>query len=167
MHRDTLTIKNNTGAGFPEFYDARMKTSGISLTSCFRLVFIVVFLLQMADCGWAQNDSKREEVMNFFGAIQAGRENDALAMLENDTNLARAVDNLSKHPLLEAAAAGDVKLVKRMLDLGADINVQGDTMMSGGTQSTALHWAIERGHLEVCRVLLEAGADPNLMAFGF
>ncbi|MEI8291599.1 MAG: ankyrin repeat domain-containing protein, partial [Verrucomicrobiota bacterium] len=152
--------------GFLEFYDAGMKTFGISLASCFRPALIGVCLLQMTACAWAQGNSRASSVMDFFGAIQAGRESEALAMLENDTNLVRVAYNFNKYPLLEAAAAGDVKLVKRMLELGADINFQGDTMMSGNSQSTALHWAVQRNHLEVCRVLLEAGADPNRMEFG-
>ena len=40
-------------------------------------------------------------------------------------------------------------------------------MMSGGSQNTALHWAIQRNHPDICKVLLESGADPNRMAFGF
>ena len=164
MHNDN---KNNAGAGLQDFYDARMKMLRVSLASCFRPALIVVFLLQMAASAWAQGNSKSESVMELFGAIQAGRESDALAMLENDTNLVRAVYNFNKYPLLEAAAAGYAKLVKRMLELGADINVKGDTMMSCGSQSTALHLAVQRNHLEVCRVLLGAGANPNPMVFGF
>lgn len=126
-----------------------------------------MLLLQVAAGVWAQASATAESAMNFLGAMQAGQENEALAMLERDTNLVRTVDNLSKYPLLEAAADGEAKLVKRLLELGADINVQGDILASGGSQSTALHWAVQRGHLEACQVLLAAGADPNRMAFGY
>jgi ankyrin repeat protein len=136
-----------------------MKTSGISLARCFKPAHIGLILFQVTFAGLAQSNFTREETLNFFGTIQSGSENDALAMLESNTNLVKSVVN----PLLEAASAGKAKLVQRMLELGIDANIQ-DSM---GGQNTALHCAIQRNHWEVCRVLLEAGADPNRMAFGF
>ncbi|MDD5140956.1 MAG: ankyrin repeat domain-containing protein [Verrucomicrobiales bacterium] len=96
-----------------------------------------------------------------------GDTNAAAALLESNTNLAYAGENFSKLPLLEAAAAGNVPLVKRLIQLGADINATGDTRMSGGSQMTALHEAIKYNRPQVCQVLLESGANPNVMAFGF
>lgn len=103
---------------------------------------------------------------DLLGAIQMGHDKDAAAMLEADTNLVRAQFQ-NKRVLHEAAAAGNLTIVKRALELGADINEPGDTLSSGGSQKTALHWAIYRNHPDVCKVLLEAGANPNIMAFGF
>lgn len=40
-------------------------------------------------------------------------------------------------------------------------------MNAVGTQRTALHYAIANNHLEVSKVLLGFGADPNRMAFGY
>ena len=54
--------------------------------------------------------------------------------------------------LLDAARNGDVAAVTAAMEAGADVNAaQGDGM-------TALHWAAERGHADVARVLLDAGA---------
>jgi len=142
-----------------------MKTSGFR-SSC-QLAFAAILWWQTAVTCRAQSHAKPAGMMDFLGAIQAGHERDALAMLEANTNLANARDDVTKCALLEAAKAGDVTLVKRLLELGADINAQGDTLMSGGSRNTALHWAIQGHHLEVCRVLLAAGADPNRMALSY
>ena len=102
------------------------------------------------------------ELQNFLGAIQMGHTNDAAAMLENDTNLVRGQFQ-SKTPLHEAAAAGNLPLVKRLLELGADINEPGDILSSGGMGKTPLHWAVECNHPEVCQFLLQSGANPNVI----
>ena len=55
-------------------------------------------------------------------------------------------------PVADAAMRGDVATVRSLLERGVDPNAaQGDGM-------TALHWAAERGHEELARVLITAGA---------
>ncbi len=127
-------------------------------------IFIFIHLIHCAD---AQTRPRGAEVEEFFTAIQMGDTNAAAALLESNTNLAYAGENFSKLPLLEAAAAGNVPLVNRLIQLGADINATGDTRMSGGSQMTALHEAIKYNHPQVGQLLLESGANPNVMAFGF
>jgi ankyrin repeat protein len=65
--------------------------------------------------------------------------------------------------LVWAATKGRVRAVRRLLELGAGVNVRGTF---GGPQhgvgTTALHHAAESGHLEVIEVLLAAGADPTI-----
>ena len=136
--------------------------SGYSLALLF-VLFIAGFNFPIR----AQVRPDGPTVMAFFNAITMNDTNTAAQLLESHTNLVYAVENISKLPLLEAAAAGNLQLVKRLLELGADINAQGDTMSSGGSQKTALHAAIERNHPEVLLALLQAGADPNRTAFGF
>lgn len=58
--------------------------------------------------------------------------------------------------LLEAARAGDVAAVERLLDAGADVNT------ADKYGSTALAAAAVNGRLEVVELLLERGADPNI-----
>jgi len=137
-----------------------------SLCFWFRLLGIVAFIYS-THCADAQTRPRGAEVEEFFTAIQMGDTNAAAALLESNTNLAFAGENFSKLPLLEAAAAGNVPLVKRLIQLGADINATGDTRMSGGSQMTALHEAIKYNRRQVCQLLLESGANPNVMAFGF
>jgi ankyrin repeat protein len=65
--------------------------------------------------------------------------------------------------LVWAAAKGRVRAVRRLLELGAGVDVLGTF---GGPQhgvgTTALHHAAEGGHLEVIEVLLAAGADRDI-----
>ena len=56
-------------------------------------------------------------------------------------------------PVADAARAGDRDAVKSLLKDGADVNApQGDGM-------TALHWAAERGDLELTNILIYGGAN--------
>lgn len=58
-------------------------------------------------------------------------------------------------PVADAAMRGDVGTVRQLLREGADVNgAQGDGM-------TALHWAAERGDVELAEVLLYAGATVD------
>src|SRR5687767_11035898 len=58
-------------------------------------------------------------------------------------------------PLADAAMRGDLEAVRALLKQGAEVNAaQGDGM-------TALHWAAEQGSVEMARMLVFAGAEPD------
>ena len=57
--------------------------------------------------------------------------------------------------LRRAAGTGDVAKVKELLDKGIDVNA------ANTYGATALASAADRGHLEVVKLLLERGANPN------
>jgi ankyrin repeat protein len=57
----------------------------------------------------------------------------------------------------DAARKGDFQEVKRQLDAGANVNSETFRM-----RRTALHEAAGFGHLEIVKLLLERGADPNI-----
>jgi len=60
-----------------------------------------------------------------------------------------------ERPVADAAARGDLSTVQELLRNGADVNTaQGDGM-------TALHWAAERGEVELSEVLIYSGANVN------
>jgi len=63
---------------------------------------------------------------------------------------------LRQYNLLAASSNGDVLEVKRLLKEGVDINAR-----FGGDGETSLHRAASAGRVEVARVLLDAGANPN------
>lgn len=57
--------------------------------------------------------------------------------------------------LFAAARRGDVKAVGTLLDAGVDVNTKSPY------GATALHFAADKGHVEVVRLLLKRKADPN------
>jgi len=63
------------------------------------------------------------------------------------------------HPLYYAASYGLIEVVRIILDTeeGLDINALG-----GRAHATALHVAVYRDHIDVARLLLERGAEPNI-----
>ena len=63
-----------------------------------------------------------------------------------------------------AASGGSVEIVERLLKSGAEINGQGDTPATSRVQLTALEASIWYGHTNVCKLLLDAGADPNIQS---
>ena len=62
-----------------------------------------------------------------------------------------------KNPLIEAAKKGDYRTVRSLLEGGADIHA--DDKKAGG--GTALHYAAEKSHIPVIRLLIKKGADVN------
>jgi ankyrin repeat protein len=60
--------------------------------------------------------------------------------------------------LMSAAVEGDIRKAKHWISRGADVNERD----FGTIHTTALMEAAANGYLDVCRVLLEHGADPNM-----
>ena len=59
-------------------------------------------------------------------------------------------------PLLDAAAAGDVNIVKALIDKGANVNA-----IDNRSGNTPLHLASIAGHPEVIKLLISSNADVN------
>src|ERR671916_732925 len=59
--------------------------------------------------------------------------------------------------LLEAARTGDRARVVALLDNGVDVNTQSRYHVS------ALGFAAERGHFDIVRLLVDRGADVNIV----
>ncbi|MBI4532078.1 MAG: ankyrin repeat domain-containing protein [Candidatus Latescibacteria bacterium] len=78
------------------------------------------------------------------------------AMLEADGQLLRIRDAKNLTPLHVAASRGQCAVAQVLLDRGAD--VQGP---SPDGQWTPLVWAVYRGHLSMVKLLLDWGADPT------
>lgn len=77
-------------------------------------------------------------------------------LIKSDTALLmEAQGDLNQWPLLEAAQAGQVEVVRLLLDAGASVHQR------DGFRRTALHRASVAGHADVASLLLERGADPR------
>jgi ankyrin repeat domain-containing protein 50 len=62
-------------------------------------------------------------------------------------------------PLYYSASFGLTDYVRMILESENDVDLNA---MGGRAHSTALHVATYRNHIEVVKILLEKGADPNL-----
>jgi ankyrin repeat protein len=62
--------------------------------------------------------------------------------------------------LIRAAYENNLPEVRRLLSVGADVNTFDDDDM------TPLHWASNRGHIQVIQVLMEHGADIEKKDYG-
>ena len=111
----------------------------------------------------AENPPSGQTVEAFLNAIQEDDTHTALAMLAADTNLVRAT-YYGRLPLHVAASMGRAELVQELIKKGADINAAGDTLDTINHGITSLAAAIWYGHSNVCSLLLEAGADPDIQS---
>lgn len=82
-----------------------------------------------------------------------GHEEVVRVLLEAGANVEDHNEN-GHTPLMEAASAGHVPVAKILLEHGAGINTH-----SNEFKESALTLACYKGHLEMVRFLLEAGAD--------
>ena len=91
-------------------------------------------------------------------AAALGDEERVRVLLASDDGLANDQEPGGKRPLSAAAERNHAGIVKRLLDAGADPNLdEGPNCPKG----YALWAAAHRGFFEIAKMLLEAGADPN------
>ena len=88
--------------------------------------------------------------------IVAGREKDALALIDREDYLNTGLDKDGMRPLHIAARAGHVDLVKGLLSRGARLDVKND---SG---ATPLMFAAAGGYEKICKLILDAGANIRI-----
>ena len=120
-----------------------------------------------------------------------GRTDRVLALIDRGADPNEFVRfNAFGHPLVFAAALGHADVVRALLEKGADPNARGDLGSAlheaaaiGSADivklllarradvdshpfcgATPLMYAVQRGHAEIVRMLLQAGADPGVSA---
>ncbi|HEV8291825.1 MAG TPA: ankyrin repeat domain-containing protein [Tepidisphaeraceae bacterium] len=70
--------------------------------------------------------------------------------------LINELDAADRTPLMYAAAKGNIRTARALIDMGAVVDAR------NSTGDTALRVAASDGNLEIARLLLEAGANPLL-----
>lgn len=78
-------------------------------------------------------------------------------VIDSDTGGDTKVDVLS--PFLYACQNGQIESVKFFLDRGADINLFPPGSDWGGIGASGLHWAVEKGHLDLVKFMVANKAD--------
>jgi ankyrin repeat protein len=116
--------------------------------------------------------------VDISSACALGRTAQASALLRANPRLVNTRDKrLERTPLFWAAAAGDLDLVKLLIEQHADVNLLASDFFGGGgglgpqfwrsdltrgIGETALHVAARNGHAAVAKLLLSNGASPNV-----
>lgn len=86
------------------------------------------------------------------------KQSDAVALLLSKG--AKVEPGSGPYPLIEAAALGDDRAIQLLLAKGADVTVNDER------GNTALHRAVQNGHVEVVRILIAHGAVAAKNHFG-
>lgn len=142
-----------------------------------------LLLMNLASWGYAMEQTK-----SIFEAVSAGDIEALEGILKKDPSLVNVRNEKEQTPLYIAAAEGNVEAAKLLLSHGADVNggAEGwdwrpivhaawnnriemvklliqhgaDVTRTGGQP---VHYAGQRRHKEVCRILVEAGAIDDLI----
>jgi ankyrin repeat protein len=96
--------------------------------------------------------------IDFTGALALRRYDLAQAMLKDDPSRI-GPDGRDTIALHLAVSKKNVEAVKWLLEHGVDVNAK---RMMWGCNHTALHMTMEHGALDIARMLLDAGADPDI-----
>ena len=104
----------------------------------------------------SQSESDLTPSRRMYAAIDRGDASEAKRLLEVHPELL-SHGGIGPTWLHDAAGIGDEKTVQMLIDFGLDVNAGGKSRPDG-----PLSWAVGKGHLEVARLLLQRGANPNV-----
>ena len=102
--------------------------------------------------------------LNESGHSGSHTKKDSRWLYRRSTNLPSglgAISRVCSYDLLEAAAAGNLDVVKLLLRMGCSIESAGIILGHDLFGTTALYRAVSASHFDVARHLLENGADVN------
>lgn len=125
-------------------------------------VSVLLYAAYRGENGIAELLAARVGDLDLPEAVALGRRETARRLLEANAEAvhARSPDGFTS--LHYAAFFGRGKLLKQLLEAGADVNAVADNR----TRVCPLHSAAARGDADLCARLLEAGADPDARQAG-
>jgi ankyrin repeat protein len=96
--------------------------------------------------------------LDFLAAVNLGRYGEAEAMLRDDPSRI-GPDGCDTIALHLAVSKRNLATIRWLLAHGVDVNAKRSVW---DCNSTALHMTIESGAIDIARLLLDAGADPDI-----
>lgn len=139
---------------------------------------MVIFLLENAnitldDFTNAVSLSPRPsiEILMFFRLFEVNYPEIHKKMLENAILSKRRWSFFggmnSESLMMNALLNGDFQMVRLLLDLGAPVEIEGDSNPGGSGRDTFLMTVVERGDYKMAKLFLDRGADVNLSSGNF
>ena len=119
-------------------------------------------IVAMLDRAGARNDLDDTDV--FVCAATAGDRTAAERMLHSDPGLRERARERRPEQVVRAAAGNRLGAVTLLIELGFDVNVLD---RASPLHVTALHQAAMHGNIEMIRLLVEHGADPDIRDSGY
>ncbi|KAK1881648.1 Ankyrin repeat and SOCS box protein 12 [Dissostichus eleginoides] len=111
-----------------------------------------------------QNDARLLDEMTLPRTVRGKYLDCVLALLKAGANPNGNNSSNNCSPVLTAAREGDVKILKELLNGGAEVNSRSKVLLwtsSARVSSGPLYLAAVYGHMECFRLLLLYGADPD------
>ena len=114
-----------------------------------------VFLFSLLVLLFPQTQTDPKQALNdqLYEAVRKGDAAAVTALLDKGADV-NAKFRYGTTVLFKAAERGNAEVTKLLLARGADVNVK-DTFY----RANAMSWALENGHLDVVRLLLEKGSE--------
>lgn len=103
-------------------------------------------------------DKKDYSVLNAVKATQYGILERLKELIETGQTDPNKPDSENVYLLHWAAINNRLEIAKYLLDLGVNVDAIG-----GELETTALNWAARSGHIHMCILLIQNGADPSLL----
>ena len=129
-------------------------------------LFVTILFCKSLCVAGAASEVDWQAQRDFFEAMRANDTKTALRLPSANTNLASAFlyGASTRFPLHVAASKGALEIVQALLELGADINAEGDTLDTSNCKLIPLEVAVRYNHPAVVKHLLDAGANVNHMS---